>query len=113
MMHWPASESRRVVQEILVPTGPEPEPGNRWPCEQLRHFRVALPSAMSLAARRAFISGVPTSDVRADFGLHLEGWKHALHELTEDSEPFEGAIARVIAAAEAQRRLQKDCQWGG
>eukprot|EP00965_Chrysotila_dentata_P097021 3207055-Pleurochrysis_carterae.AAC.1 len=88
MMHWHASESRRVVQEILVPAGPEPPPVNLWPCEQLRHFCVALPSAMSLAARRAFISGVPTSDARADFGLHVEGWKHALHELTEDSKPL-------------------------
>eukprot|EP00965_Chrysotila_dentata_P087438 2886689-Pleurochrysis_carterae.AAC.1 len=69
---------------------------------------------MSLAARRAFISGVPTSDARMVFGLHIEGWKHALHELTADSKPFEGAIARMIAAAEAQRRLHKqECQWGG
>eukprot|EP00965_Chrysotila_dentata_P095585 3159369-Pleurochrysis_carterae.AAC.1 len=68
---------------------------------------------MSLAARKAFISGVPTSDARTDFGLHIEGWKHALHELTADSKPFEGAIARMIAAAEAQRRLQQECQWGG
>eukprot|EP00965_Chrysotila_dentata_P175133 5780700-Pleurochrysis_carterae.AAC.6 len=74
MMHWHANgESRRMVQEMLVPAGPEPEPVNRWPCEQLRHFRVALPSAMSLAARKAFISGVPTSDARSDFGLHVEG----------------------------------------
>eukprot|EP00965_Chrysotila_dentata_P162557 5367696-Pleurochrysis_carterae.AAC.1 len=54
MIHWHSSESRRVIQEVLMPGGdPDsfPESNRHWKGGQVKHFRIALPDAMSVAAR--------------------------------------------------------------
>eukprot|EP00965_Chrysotila_dentata_P172422 5689668-Pleurochrysis_carterae.AAC.3 len=91
MMHWHSSESRCVIQEVLMPGGdPDDFPASNcpWKGGQVRHFRIASPDAMSVGARRAFIWGVPASDVRGSFGFQLAGWKAALGGLVADAGPL-------------------------
>eukprot|EP00965_Chrysotila_dentata_P040958 1357642-Pleurochrysis_carterae.AAC.1 len=116
MMHWHSSESRRVIQEVLMPGGdPQhfPESHHQWKGRQIKHFRIALPDAMSVAARRAFVLGVPTSDLSGSFGIQLAGWKAALDGLVSDTAPLAPSLARMLADTSAQRALQNECRWGG
>eukprot|EP00965_Chrysotila_dentata_P011794 386950-Pleurochrysis_carterae.AAC.1 len=88
MMPWHSNESRHVTQEVLVPGGDSddfPASNRPWKGGQVKHIRLILPDAMSMAARRAFILGVPVSDVRGRFGLQLDGYKAALEGLVDDT----------------------------
>eukprot|EP00965_Chrysotila_dentata_P180612 5962333-Pleurochrysis_carterae.AAC.1 len=97
MMHWHSSESRRVIQEVFMPGGdPDsfPESNRHWKGGQVKHFRIALPDAMSVAARRAFIWGVPVSDASGSFGFQLVGWKAALEGLVTDTAPVAPSLGK-------------------
>eukprot|EP00965_Chrysotila_dentata_P122545 4050358-Pleurochrysis_carterae.AAC.2 len=60
------------MQEVLVPGGDLddfPASNRPWKGVQVKHFRIVLLYATSVAARRAFIWGVPVSDVRESFWI--------------------------------------------
>eukprot|EP00965_Chrysotila_dentata_P173962 5742754-Pleurochrysis_carterae.AAC.1 len=60
MMRWEASESRRVIWEILVPTRlPRMQGAEEYDVDSVKCFRLALPHAMSLPAVRLFLAGLP------------------------------------------------------
>eukprot|EP00965_Chrysotila_dentata_P104341 3445473-Pleurochrysis_carterae.AAC.1 len=61
MMRWEASDSRRVIWEILVPTWlPKVVGAGEYDVESVKCFRLALPHAMSLPAVRLFLAGLPS-----------------------------------------------------
>eukprot|EP00965_Chrysotila_dentata_P174474 5759157-Pleurochrysis_carterae.AAC.1 len=60
MMRWEASEGRRVIWEILVPTRiPKVVGAGEYDVESVKCFRLALPHAMSLPAVRLILAGLP------------------------------------------------------
>eukprot|EP00965_Chrysotila_dentata_P137602 4552119-Pleurochrysis_carterae.AAC.1 len=59
-MRWEASESRRVIWEILVPTRlPGVVGAEEYDVESVKCFQLALPHAMSFPAVRLFLAGLP------------------------------------------------------